>query len=669
MNFREYLLQHKDELLPPSSRRGNALDLLEGKYRGGGDAAALRPGETLVEAESLEAAFHQASGKLGADISKLSYRILEQGRRGVFGLASKPFRIAFTARGARAPVGTAEVEAAGDSMLAEAIPMDRDGHAEVRITREGKYLVLHPPTGTGMPVHESKVQELLEHRGLPRMEDALLKALLKRKDVKPFKLGDWKPNLKNDGKVFFEMSDDRMKGFIRIIPPKMDGRLIDFEDVRNILAENRVVEGLQEDKIRNALDKHLFSIPILVAEGRPAVQGKDAYIDYKVTFRDKSKPLALSDEEDVDFSELGLIVNVMADEILAEKMAPTRGIPGVNLLGQMLPARDGKDIDLKGGENTDITEDGTMLKAKVNGHAVMENALISVKPVYIVSGDVGPKTGHITNMGSVMVTGKVLDGFNIKAGGNIDVKGTVGSCVLEATGDITIKLGASGKNNGRLIAGGNVASKYLEQVVVKAGGNVVSTEEIMNCTVHAGGSVIVGGKKAIIRGGLTRALQDVKARVIGSPGNIKTVIEVGVPPEIREGVADILGRQEKNEPLVAPLQLDITTLKMQALDEEKQKTLAEMEGRLETLKAQIEEDKAHLEQLLEIIAHSPVVGSVSWVKMIYRGSILTCNTAMLEVARDNNQPTIATVDEMVHDRVKFSPYKGGGRPGSVGGGE
>jgi hypothetical protein len=669
MNFREYLLAHKDELLSPASRRGNALDLLEGKYRGGGEAAALRPGETLVEAESLEKAFHAASVKLGADISKLSYRILEQGRRGVFGLASRPFRIAFTARGSR-PVGAVgEAEVPGESMLAEAIPMDRDGHAELRVTRDGKFLVLNPPTGTGMPILESKVQELLEHRGLPRMEGALLKALLKRKEVKPFKLGDWKPNLKNDGKVFFEMSEDRMKGFIRIIPPKADGRLIDMEDVRNILAENRVVEGLQEDKIRNALDKHLFSIPILVAEGRPAVQGKDAFVEYKVTFRDKSKPLALSDDEDVDFSELGLIVNVMADEILAEKMQPTRGVPGVNLLGQPLVARDGKDIDLKGGENTELTDDGTMLKAKVNGHAVMENALISVKPVYIVSGDVGPKTGHITNMGSVVVTGKVLDGFNIKAGGNIDIKGTVGNCVLEATGDITIKLGASGKNAGRLIAGGNVASKYLEQVLVKAGGNVVSTEEIMNCTVHAGGSVIVGGKKAIIRGGLTRALQDVKARVIGSPGNIKTIVEVGVPPEIREGLADIQARLEKNEPLVAPLQLDITTMKTQALDEEKQKVLAELEGKLETLKGQIEEDKAHQEQLLEIIAHSPVTGSVSWIKMLYRGAILACNTAVLEVARDNNQPTLATVDEMVHDRVKFSPYKGGGKPGSSTAGE
>jgi uncharacterized protein (DUF342 family) len=233
----------------------------------------------------------------------------------------------------------------------------------------------------------------------------------------------------------------------------------------------------------------------------------------------------------------------------------------------------------------------------------------------------------------------------------------VGNCILEATGDISIKLGATGRNEGRLVAQGNIASKYLEQISVKAAGNVVSTEEIMNCTIEAGLSVIVGGKKAVIRGGRVCALQDVRARVIGSPGNVKTIIEVGVPPEIRTGMASITARVADLEPQVAPLQLDITTLKTQGLDDDKKKALADMEARLAEMKKQLQEDKGHLAQLEEIIAQSPVTGSVSWAKMLYRGAVLVCNTAVLEVARDNGTATTAMVDEVARDRVKFTPFK------------
>lgn len=658
MGFRQYLEANQDRLFERGSRKKSALDLLEAKYQDGDDPLALRAGEILVEAESLEKAFDLAAQKLGSDISKLTYRILEQGGRGMLGLSAKPFRIAFSLRGGRKRgENLPEIGNPGEETFDVKVPVDRDGKVELKVTRDGKFLVLTPPVGSGSPVAESAVVDLLAKNNLPAMEGALIKALLKRKDGKPFKMGEWRPNYKNDGKVFLEMTDDRMKASVRILPPKADGRQIDEEDIRQILGENRIIEGVLHDRIRSALEKGLFNIPVLVAEGRPAIQGKDATLDFKVTFRDKSTPIVFDDNDDVDFADLGLIVNVMADEVLVEKVPPTQGVPGVNLLGQVIPARDGKDVELKGGENTVLSSDGSLLKAKVNGHAVMEGGLISVKPVFLVNGDVGPSTGHITNMGSVIVNGKVLDGFNIKAGGNIDVKGTVGNCLLEATGDITIKLGAAGRNGGKLIAQGNVASKYLEQIAVKAGGNVVSTEEIMNCTIEAGGSVLVGGKKAVIRGGRTCALEEVRARIIGSPGNVKTIIEVGVPPEIRSGMTTLLARIAEMEPLLPPLQLDISTMKTQMLDDEKGKELAAMEAKLEGYKKQIEEDKNHVAQLEEIIAQSPVTGQISWAKMLYRGSVLVCNSATLEVGRDNGTPTTATVDEMARDRVKFTPLK------------
>ncbi|MBL8993726.1 MAG: DUF342 domain-containing protein, partial [Spirochaetia bacterium] len=399
-------------------------------------------------------------------------------------------------------------------------------------------------------------------------------------------------------------------------------------------------------------------IPVLVAVGREVKHGKDASIDYKVEFREKEAPLSIGEDEDVDFHEMNLIVNVMVDEILAEKIPATKGETGVNILGQPVAARDGKDIELKGGENTSLTPDGMALKAGANGHAILAGGLINVKPVFEITGDVGPATGNITNMGSVVVMGNVLDGYNVKAAGNIEVKRSVGNCLIEATGDITIKLGVNGKNGGKIISqSGSLHAKFLQDVQVKVANDVIVNESIIHSNVDSAGRVILMGKKAGIVGGKIRALSEVKARTIGSPGNVKTVIEVGVPPEIREGLETIATRITQSEPQITTLKLDITTLKQQRLDEEKEKILKETEEKYNTLLAQLQEDKAHLGQLQDILAQSPVNGTVTFTKALYTGVVLACNTGNLENKRDQSSPSEITVDENNREYVKFTPYK------------
>ncbi len=657
MDFKEYLSRKKRDLFETPPTRASLLDLLEAKFQAPGSGGALRPGEVLIEAESMEAAFQLAADKLGTDISKLSYRVVEQGGGGLFGVGKKKYQIAFSQYGSSGSGGR-HVASRDIDFGDISIPSNRDGFVELSVTKAGKFIIVQPPLGEGQPATEEMLEKMLQEKGVLDVDGAMVKALIRKKDGRPFKIGEWVPNFKNDGKVFFEMSDDRMKGFVRLIPPKADGRYVDEEDIRNILAENRVVEGVDNAKIKNALDKKIFNIPVLVAQGRDVKQGKDASVDLKVQFREKNSPLDISNDDDIDFHEMNLIVNVMVDEILAEKIPATRGEPGINILGQPVAARDGKDVEFRGGENTVLTPDGMSLKSAVNGHAIMAGGLIHVKPVFEITGDVGPGTGNITNMGSVVVMGNVLDGYNVKAAGNIEVKRSVGNCLIEATGDITIKLGVNGKNGGKIVSqNGSIFAKFLQDVQVKVANDVIVNESIIHSQVDSGGRVVLGGKKAGIVAGRIRALSEIKARTIGSPGNVKTVLEVGVPPEIREGLETISARIIQTEPLIASLKLDITTLKQQRLDEEKQKTLAENEEKYNTLLAQLQEDKAHLSQLQEILAQSPVIGKIIFTKMLYTGVSLSCNTGNLENKRDQGSPSEITVDDSNPEYVKFTPVK------------
>ena len=66
---------------------------------------------------------------------------------------------------------------------------------------------------------------------------------------------------------------------------------------------------------------------------------------------------------------------------------------------------------------------------------------------------------------------------------DIEIKGSVGKCLLDAEGDINIKQGVMGKLGGTIKAGGSIWAKFLEQVNVVADKNVFVQDGIMHCQV------------------------------------------------------------------------------------------------------------------------------------------------------------------------------------------
>lgn len=664
MNFQDYLKKNESDLFRNGgsvvSKKTALTALLEEKYKNMvlEKEAKLMPGEILIEANNLEEGLEIASGKLGVEIHKLQYRVLESGTAGVFGLGSKPFRFAITKYREKNAAGDLSADLSADWDLDGDYNPDRDGLAEIDINRQGKYLLIHAPRGNGKPADLTAVKKALLEKNITDVDENIIRVLMKKKDGKPFQIGDYVPSLRNDGKALFEMSPDRMKGYVRLIAPKLDGRNPDIEDVREVLRENRISFGIDEEKVENAIQRKVFNLPILVAEGRPVKHGRDARIDYKHNYTDKiDYEKVQNDSGQIDFREIFNIVNVMVDEVLAEKILPETGENGINLLGQVMPARSGKDTELRGGENTRLSEDGRFLKAAVNGHAIVYKKLLTVKPVYEVRGDVGPATGNITNMGSVIVHGSVLDGYNIEAAGNIEVKNSVGSCSLQATGDILIKLGVSGKRKGKIISkNGNIFSKFIQDAYVEAGYDVIVTESIMHSEVNSEGSVILNGKKAAIMGGVVRAVKEVTAKSLGASSNIKTTIEVGVLPGIRIAITELQEKIEENDPKETKLKVDIQTMESQKLDEEKQAKLEEMKTELEALQTDLEAWKNDLIEKENDLQTSEIKGKVTSMKQMYRGVILRCNTGVLENNRDQN-PAYYQVDENTPDYVKLTPIK------------
>jgi uncharacterized protein (DUF342 family) len=354
-----------------------------------------------------------------------------------------------------------------------------------------------------------------------------------------------------------------------------------------------------------------YSHPLLAAEGQPPRHGKDAYVDYKVRI-DKSDVTFAEDEKgQVDFKSLDLLENVVVGQLLAVKVPAEQGVPGRTVTNRILPARSGKDVLLRHGKGTILSEDGTELTAEINGQVVFMAGKISIEPIYYVKGDVSLETGNIVFLGSVVVGGSVQDNFIVKAAGNIEVKGSVQKAFLEAEGDIIVRQGIVGRDEAKIEStGGSIYANFIQSANIYAERDVIVSEGILHSRVDAANRILCHGKRARMVGGVIRAGEEVNARDIGSDSFTKTEVKVGINPKVLQQVTDLDTSKRQVSEELEKLKKDVTTLTvlknnsggrlpadkeemLQKMSQQKKKT----EERFNELNIELEELKAYLGML------------------------------------------------------------------------
>lgn len=343
--------------------------------------------------------------------------------------------------------------------------------------------------------------------------------------------------IKEDARCEVEISKDQMYATICVIPPK-GGRMVVYDDVLAELTKAGIIEGINYNKIKEVLENGIFYSKVKIAEGQAPVNGQNAQIKYYFDTKKELKPVITEDGK-VDFHNLNLVTNVKTGELLAEIIPPTPGYPGKTVTGKTLPARDGKDIHFKPGKNIDISEDGRKIYSKIDGQPVLSEGKISVLQILEIKGDVGPATGNINFLGSIIVRGNVKSGFKIKVEGDAEIEGTVEAAEIEAAGNIVIKRGIQGGGKGYLRAGTDVTARYIENSTIEAGRDIVVYEAAMHSNLSAGKKIKVNGKKGLLVGGSCRAGEELIAKTIGSSMATYTEIEVGTNPELKKKLLEL----------------------------------------------------------------------------------------------------------------------------------
>lgn len=573
-----------------------------------------------VEAFSIEEGLEKAAEALLVSIGDLEYDIVEQGRHSLFG--KKPYRLMVRMVKSMQP----EDLAAGGKDRGEkptVVKRDADGTFRVKITRVGVLLRVNPPRGRGSKVRVEEVLRKIAEKGITEFDKSRVARIVRESGGEYVKIGDWVPDERTDSRVMIEVSEDEMTAFMTVIPPKPRGRVLDLDDVLEALADRGVAFGIKEEVITESLDEEVYNVPILIAEGLKPAHGEYARVNY--TFRTEKKIQLEEDEKgQVNFKDLDLVENVVAGQLLATKTPATEGTPGRTIANKVLDAKPGKDVPLNPGKNTELSADGMSVIATINGQVVLANEKINVEPVYEIKGDVDIHTGNILFLGTVLVKGNVEDGFSIKAAGDIEIKGSVGKCLLDAEGDVLIKQGMMGKLGGGIKAGGSVSSKFLEQVSVTAGKNVLVQDGIMHCEVDATEKVVCFGKRATIVGGRIRAGEIVNTKTLGSVSFTETVVEVGVDPKSRQRLYEIEKEKTENEAALEKLNANINTLQQQRksrrkLSDEKEELLEKMLTSREELTIRMSEINEEMNELKSYLKLLKTIGKVSVSKNVFPG--------------------------------------------------
>lgn len=397
------------------------------------------------------------------------------------------------------------------------------------ISQTGTAIELIPQTNGGSPLSIDEIAAYLQLKGIADYDiKPIYQAIGKLKD-KPVQIPLCGMRSYQENEVcFFRMAEDKMTVTARFIAPSNAGSLMSKDEILKDLYARQVRFGIDEAAVDAFLKNRTYCTDIVVARGKEPRHGENAWIEYFFETDLQAKPTRREDGS-VDFFNLNTMNHCKKGDLLARLHPEDKGEEGCNVLGERLRPREVKHLSLRYGRNITISEDRLELYSDINGHVVLSGDQVFVSDIYEVE-NVGPATGNITSEGSVIVNGNVQAGFSITAKENVQVKGVVEGAVIQAGGDIIIERGMNGMGRGKLLAGGRVIAKFVENAEIEAG-TYVEADSLMHSRVSAKTEITVDGRKGFIAGGIVRATEKVACKTLGSELGADTVVEVGVNPE------------------------------------------------------------------------------------------------------------------------------------------
>lgn len=323
-----------------------------------------------------------------------------------------------------------------------------------------------------------------------------------------------------------------------------DGTAMTVDDIKSFIGEHGIVYGIKEELLTKIVTEEK-SLPQVIAVGLQPINGHDAVL--KPVFPEIEEIENKEDLRNVDLKQVINIPSVTHGQLIGKKIPATCGTAGMNIIGEALSPKPGKDFRLRAGKNTRVEEEDLKLYATVDGQMSVEPKVIHVYPTFDVNGDLDLKVGNISFIGTVNIRGNVPAGFEIKSKGDIKIHGTVESAVLISEGSIFVSAGIVGQGKGLIKAKGDLHTSFINQGIVEVEGDVYVTQSILQSKIQASGSIYCHKGKGNIVGGDISAGKDIIVKDVGNSHFTRTALFLGVHQDLMKKEKNYRDNLKKTE--------------------------------------------------------------------------------------------------------------------------
>uniref|UniRef100_UPI0040566C7F DUF342 domain-containing protein n=1 Tax=Acetatifactor sp. TaxID=1872090 RepID=UPI0040566C7F len=331
-------------------------------------------------------------------------------------------------------------------------------------------------------------------------------------------------NKMSSADFMFELSSGNMEAYITVLT---DGKKITRKELFDILEQNNICKGIQEDAVAQIVGGEYGKKAILIAKGQIPYKGKDGWYEFFFNTNVERKPKKLKDGS-VDYQNIEWFEKVQEGWEIAFYHEAEEGTDGYTVTGEIIKARKGFEQRALRGKGFRV-EGGKTYIATMSGMVQLEDNEINITN-HMELDEVTMATGNVRFDGSVHIKGDVGNGTVVNASGDVVVDGNVEAATITSGGNVVLKKGMNSSGRGQISAGKDVVSRFFEAVKVEAEGNI-EVDRCLNSQLYAGGKIVC---TRVLAGGVVQAEKGFRLNHVGNQAGLPTLLKLRADDRIWE---------------------------------------------------------------------------------------------------------------------------------------
>ena len=338
-----------------------------------------------------------------------------------------------------------------------------------------------------------------------------------------------------DARITVAIAEDALTASVSLEQGYGLGRELSLDALRQALNQAGVVAVDDAKSMAAALAEARDGQAVtdrIIARGKPPVPAGGYRLNWLVHLATGSA-VTLRSNGSADYKNQDHATIVAEGQpILELQVIGVEGQDGIDVLGGVIPAPRNPMVTEVPSYNATIInekkENGDrVLKAAKSGELRFEKNTLSIDPAQKISGDVGPATGNIRFPGPVTITGTVLTGYTVMAGGDIHISGSVEAALISAGGSVKIAEGIKGARRGTIRAHATIEAAFAEQAMLLSVEDIMLKNSALLCNIKTNGKLVLAGDRGHLVGGLCRARKGIEVQNLGSETGAPTQVSFG----------------------------------------------------------------------------------------------------------------------------------------------